>query len=162
MEQHTSWYYISKVTLDEAWDELKTTITVSLFFGIFILVIIGILSATTYFLGADSFVSSTHSELNDFLKSIPWWITTPTIISLFFWFARGQKIQLPKLDFKLWLIITLVQFAAFACFAFLPWWVMLPVYYLITSPLLYLDRLIEIGQAKVQQENQSKGTTNEY
>jgi len=156
MTQPSAWHYISKVTLRDAWDELRGVLAGTIALGIFALLLIAVPYGIIYFTGAPTFVSNGYSEFSDFLKSIPWWIIAPALISAFLWLARGQRFQFPELDFKLWLIIATIQFVAFAGFAFVPWWLMVPAYYVITSPLLYLDRLIEIGREKLEQEQQSE------
>ncbi len=153
MTDQAAWHYISRVTLSEAWYEFKGAFRTAFLLGFFTLLLVGIPTAIIYFIGYGSFTSEGSSKLNQFLKSIPWWIIAPTAISLFFWLTRGQKIQMPKIDFKLWLVIAFVQFVTFAGFAFLPWWVMFPAYYVINFPLMLLDRLIEIGHKKAEEEN---------
>lgn len=159
MKEQSAWYYVSRVTLSEAWREIKATLLASILLGLFIGLVWLIPYAIIKLLGVNAAYSDTR--LNQFIKSIPWWIIAPTVMSAIFWFMRGQKIQFPRLDFKLWLIIAITQFAAFAGFALLPWWIAVPAYYVISSPLLYLDRLIEIGRDKDQQENNWQ-TNNEH
>lgn len=156
MSPPSAWDYISKVTLRDAWEELKGVLAGTIALGIFALLLIAIPYGIIYFTGAHALVSDSYSEFSDFAKSIPWWIVAPALISAFFWLARGQRFRFPQLDFKLWLIVAVTQFVAFAGFAFLPWWLMAPAYYVITSPLLYLDRLIEIGREKLDQEQQTE------
>ena len=159
MKEQSAWYYVSRVTISEAWRELKANLLVSLFLALFIPLLWAIPYALVTLLGIKA--SSSESRLDQFIRSIPWWIIAPTLMSAIFWFMRGQKIQFPRLDFKLWLIIAIVQFAVFAGFAFLPWWIAVPAYYVISSPLLFLDRLIDIGRDKAQKEIESTRTDDE-
>jgi hypothetical protein len=153
VDDKSPWYYISRVTLSEAWNEFKGTLGAMVILGIATLVLCGIPAAIAYFAGADTHISSASSKIDGFFKSIPWWITAPAFISAVLWFARGQRIEIPRVDFKLWLIITIVQFVAFAGFGLLPWWVAAGAWYILTSPLFFLDRLIEIGRNKVLEED---------
>ena len=147
--------FMPKLTLSDTWGVVKDHIILSFvrvalfaFFWVLIWLI-------QYFLKG-SVLSIGLTELNDFLKTIPWWIYISIALSAFFWyFGRGGRVSLPfpLIDFKLWLLLTLVTFASFAAIALLPVWIGLPLFYFL-NPFFYIEELIETAQSKNVQDNE--------
>jgi hypothetical protein len=148
MAESTIWYYISKVTLKEAWEEFKGYIFLS--FGL--LFLIGIFWVINYFT-EDTILSKSNSAINDFLKSIPIWIYLSLLIGCILWFSSGRTFKIPMIDFKLWVIIMIVVSLSFAVFVYLPWWLAIPIYWFVGLPIYFLEKLAEIGKNKIENNN---------
>jgi hypothetical protein len=138
MEDQSAWYYISKVTLSEAWSELKENLG-TLLIWIVIFYVIG------YFTGFEPSGSSASSKKGDF---VPSWITIPGVISALLWLSRGATIRIPNPNFKEWLIVSLILFGAFAALSFLSFWIWVPILFLSALAWQLYDRFVQIGREK--------------
>lgn len=157
MDKRSTSYYLSRVTLKEAWNEDKASHGGGIFVGLLVVCVMALLMTMGYLLVDGSPTAKGSSKFDDVLKSVPWWIIAPAIISILVWLLRGRTIRVPTFDLKLWLTITAVQFIVFSGFAVFPWPLMIVACYFINAPLLLLDRLIDIGRNKVEQESKSSG-----
>jgi hypothetical protein len=145
MHENSYWHYVGLVTPKEALNKLKSIYIFTLAGAFFFLL----------FYGIGTWVDAFSSAL---FHAIPKWVKTWIFISILLLFINGQKIELPKFDVRLWLVYVVCLFLFISSIEFLPWWAAAAIIWVLGIPVLFLDRLIEIGREKVHHKKEGDTT----
>jgi hypothetical protein len=141
--------YLSYVTMREAWEICKTFFWVWFLFSVFSVVLGGVFNV-----GIDIAKSETGIDSN----SLPQWAWVAIIISGIMWFCKGKDVsfKFPNLQFKSWLLCSVIILIVTAILSNAPWWAGAPFYFALIVLGVVIDDLSAKGNenyAKLKPES---------
>lgn len=130
VREPTIWTRVAKLSLKEAWLAFKKFLKVSVFFW----ALIGVVEILAFLLGWNG-----QTALDAFFYAVPWYLYATVAFAFVLWRVRGTVIEIPMMDWRLWLVFVSTSFFLFLSFKLPSGLLPVGVFYLFfVSPLLLL------------------------